>query len=284
MVFGNSRREEYKMAEETQATTETKTETKKVWSTSKVVVVAVVCFMLGVAALDMLNMDIIGGTAVKPTPTLGNLTMIAISSGECGVLCDPTGAIATSEQLFPGIKVTKVDASQEDAKTLIDTYQITILPAYIFSEGISTHANFNQAVSYMDKVGNAYLLKPEATGASWIIDPVARAKAAEELAKKKQAATTCLEKTLSADTIIFLHSLNCPHCMTMKPIVEKLTQYKFHMAEVTTNTGMAPVTECLAGLTNGGVPEFICVGTMSSLVGSMPEEALVTFAQQCGGV
>jgi hypothetical protein len=249
--------------------------TKDTPSTGRILLVAALCFILGAVVVDVFDVDFINQKVA------GGMTLIVLDSQEC-TTCDPSGAVSYTQQNLHGVEITYVDAASSEGKELINAYNIKVVPAFLFSETVAGHENFGVLEPYADKNGDKYVLRPEAAGSSWILDPTERAKAEAELAAKKAAAQECLLETMSADTVIFLHSSQCPHCLVMKPTVEKLTQYKWHMAETVSGEGMAPINECLTGLTSGAVPEFICVGTLESAVGELPEADLEKFAAACG--
>jgi thiol-disulfide isomerase/thioredoxin len=83
------------------------------------------------------------------------------------------------------------------------------------------------------------------------------------------------------DGYIFLYSTNCPHCLTMIPIVDELISegYKIHKT-----TDSSKLRSCLSDL-SGYVPEFICnTGNKeaSHLGGGLTKEGLIELYELCG--
>ncbi|MBW2995857.1 peptidylprolyl isomerase [Candidatus Woesearchaeota archaeon] len=91
------------------------------------------------------------------------------------------------------------------------------------------------------------------------------------------------EYDLSSDTVIFYHADWCPHCKTMKPIVEQLQEegYSFHSAETSNGDGVDVVDACFRDVIQGGVPQFICAGNKEFKMGAMNKAALEAFAESC---
>jgi hypothetical protein len=260
------------------------------------ILVAILFFAIGFFMADAMNVDIIGGgsnvtttttttTIPTTTTTLSSepLSLIVINDVNCPD-CDTYSAIMTSQQLFPGVEISEFDLNTTEGQQLVQRYGIELLPAYLFGENLPEQDTYGEVAHFFDKVEDKYILKPESTGSSWYVDPEERRKAEEERMRRIGEAKECLaNKSLSPDTVIFLHSNSCGYCAQMKPIVTKLQNesYKFHWAETTTDEGMEPVRDCLSEFVSGSIPEFFCVGTVEKTTGAMPEEDLRALADRC---
>ncbi|MBW2982364.1 hypothetical protein KY343_05775 [Candidatus Woesearchaeota archaeon] len=85
--------------------------------------------------------------------------------------------------------------------------------------------------------------------------------------------------------IIFAHSLSCPHCRNMMPIIEELEAegYEFYWAEGGSISGKS-VHDCYSEVMTGYVPQFICSSNKETIGGAMPKENLVAWInEKCGG-
>ncbi|MCX6778600.1 MAG: hypothetical protein NT157_07035 [Candidatus Micrarchaeota archaeon] len=93
----------------------------------------------------------------------------------------------------------------------------------------------------------------------------------------------CLQNLgITRGAVVFIHTNTCPHCTTMKPIVEKLVGegYDFVYAEYY-DPAAAPVRDCLAQYRSGYVPQFICAYTGDEITGEASEQELRNFAEAC---
>jgi len=88
---------------------------------------------------------------------------------------------------------------------------------------------------------------------------------------------------LTKDTVVFVYSDSCPHCVRMQPIVTDLglEDYRFKWASVEDDESKALLRECFSDVIAGGVPQFICSKNGQTLVGEKPKEVLKAFAESC---
>ncbi len=99
--------------------------------------------------------------------------------------------------------------------------------------------------------------------------------------------TSCLEKyNIGEDTIAFYHSDTCPHCVKMKPLVQKLENkgYKFLWVNVADAEKMKIAKECLPDVLNfnEGIPQFGCPSNKKLKIGAfMSIEDMQKFADEC---
>ncbi len=92
-----------------------------------------------------------------------------------------------------------------------------------------------------------------------------------------------VENGLTKDTIVFVYSDGCPHCVRMKPIVGELEEeeYNFKWASVADNDVKGLLRDCFSDVLAGGVPQFICAKNGENLVGEKSKSVLRDFADIC---
>lgn len=95
-------------------------------------------------------------------------------------------------------------------------------------------------------------------------------------------ASCLVEKNISLNTVIFVHSNLCPHCQTMMPIVQKLEVegFKFYWAEGNEQNN-SKLLACMSGHLSGYVPEFHCPANSNVQTGAISENELRAFARNC---
>ena len=91
----------------------------------------------------------------------------------------------------------------------------------------------------------------------------------------------CFDKDSS--TVVFVHSNSCPHCNSMKPIIEELEEegYGFYWAESSDSEARNVINSCFGDLLGGYVPQFICPATGKEQTGAMTKGELKKFADDC---
>jgi len=67
-------------------------------------------------------------------------------------------------RIYPNAKVEKVDAGSRAGKKLVEQYELTLLPAFIFPKKIETFKNFQHMERYLKKIKDIYLLDPKIGG------------------------------------------------------------------------------------------------------------------------
>jgi len=100
-------------------------------------------------------------------PTEFKLTVI--NDKNC-IICDTSRIIKTVKQLFPGVKVDLVDKNTDEGASLISTYDINILPYYIFESKVEEALKFDDFKSALENKEETYLLKATASGASYFFN------------------------------------------------------------------------------------------------------------------
>lgn len=115
-----------------------------------------------------------------------DFTVYALGDARC-IGCATAGLIQTTRQLFPSAEIIEVDVKDSAGQQFITDLGITIAPALIFEKKVTQTAGWksNEAIQplFIDK-GEYYVLDPEATGASWIIDDEQREVALQQTYEK----------------------------------------------------------------------------------------------------
>ena len=81
--------------------------------------------------------------------------------------CDTERMISVLESLFVDISVTIVDRSSTEGKTLINSLDITALPAYILNGSVADAVRFDKFQRALIKKDSAYLVTDAASGAPY---------------------------------------------------------------------------------------------------------------------
>jgi 2-hydroxychromene-2-carboxylate isomerase len=92
--------------------------------------------------------------------------------------CDATQLLTVLSQIFLNLDVQTVDAASSKGKAFIDTLDLQYAPSFVFKGDITkTYAWQNNArmQSAFKKVGSYYVLRDEASGASYLLDSKKRA-------------------------------------------------------------------------------------------------------------
>ena len=96
--------------------------------------------------------------------------------------------------------------------------------------------------------------------------------------------SSCAVKNgLRKDTVIFVYSNSCPHCLNMQPIVSELELdgYNFEWASVSDSESKELLRECFSDVLAGGVPQFICAKNGEIIVGEKSKSILEDFVESC---
>jgi predicted DsbA family dithiol-disulfide isomerase len=105
---------------------------------------------------------------------------IILNDAKCGTACDPANIVQVTQQLFLGAKSRLVDVNSEEGKALVEKYNITVVPAFIFDKGVEqTKSWINQpdlktAFELVGDNGDKYKILDEATGATYFVSAEAR--------------------------------------------------------------------------------------------------------------
>ncbi|MFW6378389.1 MAG: DsbA family protein [Nanoarchaeota archaeon] len=110
-----------------------------------------------------------------PEPTSVDVTVL--DAKDCDN-CDTQAIIATTKQLFPGAEIDTVEATSDEGKELIETYNIEKAPAYLFSSSVSDTQMWKQEEgleqSFIKHDDGSYRLLDQATGATYHLDEAER--------------------------------------------------------------------------------------------------------------
>jgi 2-hydroxychromene-2-carboxylate isomerase len=102
---------------------------------------------------------------------------IVLNDAKCGTACDPTNIVQVSQQLFLGAKSRLVDVSSEEGKALVEKYNITIVPAFIFDKSVEQTKSWKERADLQtafEIIDDKYKLLDEATGATYFVSAEAR--------------------------------------------------------------------------------------------------------------
>lgn len=111
-------------------------------------------------------------TYTDPVP----VDLIVLNDQKCGTACDTTRIVQVSQQLFLGVKPRTVDVSSEEGKALVQKYNITVVPAYIYGKSVEQTKSWTadlQTAFQKDDDGT-YRLLDEVTGATYFVSEEAR--------------------------------------------------------------------------------------------------------------
>ncbi|MFC2136528.1 DsbA family protein, partial [Bacteroidota bacterium] len=110
------------------------------------------------------------GCADIPKPVEVEVTVL--TDDDCPS-CNTAQIVGVSKQLFPGAKITYVDIDDAEGQKLLETHDLTYLPAYIFEskvEETNTWITNTGIRSAFVESGDGYRIRDEQTGATWFID------------------------------------------------------------------------------------------------------------------
>jgi hypothetical protein len=97
----------------------------------------------------------------------GELKLTVITARDC-VVCDTQPVLDTLKKQFPGARAEYVDVKQADK--LIRDLSIKALPAYVIGREVEKEKNFNSFKGNLEPIGGMYLLKPEVSGISYLLN------------------------------------------------------------------------------------------------------------------
>lgn len=103
--------------------------------------------------------------------------LLVLNDNKCSS-CDATRIVQITEQLFKGVIVKYVDASDTEGKALISKYSLVYAPSYLFDSKVEqTYTWINQPdlKGSFDKIGDKYKLRDSVTGASYFLSEEKRA-------------------------------------------------------------------------------------------------------------
>ena len=138
-----------------------------------------------------------------------------VTNSDCET-CDPTETIEMIRQnLLPTIKVTEIESDSEEAKRLIEKFNIKAIPAFVFSAELAEAKNF-------EKASSVFL---ENDGRSLLASPKAGLKIGEYLEIPKVSDADARKGPADAPiTIIEISEFQCPYCNKAKETVDELME------------------------------------------------------------
>ncbi len=79
-------------------------------------------------------------------------------------------AVAATKKLFPKIDIRRIDYDSKEGQEMVKKYRIKYIPAYLFSENVVRHSNFEQIKNIVTKRFDAYLLRYDVMKSSIAIE------------------------------------------------------------------------------------------------------------------
>ena len=92
--------------------------------------------------------------------------LMVINDKNCE-LCDSSRIKNTLKTIFPNVKIQNIDYETEEAKQLVNQFDIDALPAYIFDSDVSEAINFDDFKRALVKKGDNYVITNTASGANY---------------------------------------------------------------------------------------------------------------------
>lgn len=138
-----------------------------------------------------------------------------ITNSNCET-CDPTETIEMIRQnLLPTIKVAEIESDSEEAKQLVEKFNIKAIPAFVFGAKLAEAKNFEKASSvFLESDGN-YLLDFQKAGLK-VGEYLEIPKISEADAQKGPSGAPV--------TIIEISEFQCPYCDKAKKTVDELME------------------------------------------------------------
>ncbi len=94
--------------------------------------------------------------------------LIVINDKDCK-LCDSSNTKTIIKEIFPNVNIKEIDYEAEEAKKLINQFNINALPAYIFDSNITKTINYNDFKTALIKKGDGYIITNTASGANYYL-------------------------------------------------------------------------------------------------------------------
>ena len=94
-------------------------------------------------------------------------TLLTIVNDDNCKSCKTERITSVVNQLFPNVKITKLDFNSEDGQSLINELGLITLPSYIFDNNVSYTFNFENFERALDKKEGRYIIKPSASGSEY---------------------------------------------------------------------------------------------------------------------
>jgi glutaredoxin len=100
-----------------------------------------------------------GSNTCKNLPPEVAVELIVVNDDSC-VLCDPSGIVGTLRDRFEisNMSVRDVDYSSTEGKALLQKFNLTGVPAYIFNASITMHGSYSSLSRYLLNVSSSYML------------------------------------------------------------------------------------------------------------------------------
>ncbi len=96
------------------------------------------------------------------------LSLLVIKPKNCRT-CYTNFALNNIKRYIPNIEITYADYEEQSYRKLIDSFGITMLPAYILTSEVEKDRNFSRVKEFLDKKDSYYFFKPYFSGVSYFL-------------------------------------------------------------------------------------------------------------------
>ncbi|MCX6776534.1 MAG: thioredoxin domain-containing protein [Candidatus Micrarchaeota archaeon] len=98
-----------------------------------------------------------GSDVCKNLPLAVNVKLTIVNDDTC-ILCDASGIETTLSGMISNLTITTVNYSSDEGKALLQQYNASGLPLYVFSSSIEQDSSYSSLSRYLQKSGSTYML------------------------------------------------------------------------------------------------------------------------------
>jgi len=98
-----------------------------------------------------------GSDVCKNLPPAVNVKLTIVNDGSC-ILCDTSGIESTLRSMISNLTITTVNYSSDEGKALLQQYNATGVPLYIFDSSIGQDSSYSSLSRYLQQSGSTYML------------------------------------------------------------------------------------------------------------------------------
>jgi len=98
-----------------------------------------------------------GSSNCKNLPPEVSVELTVVNDKNC-LLCDPTGIENSLQGMIYNLSIKELEYSSAEGRALLQKFNISGVPAYIFNSSITQHSSYGQLSRYLQGADNAYLL------------------------------------------------------------------------------------------------------------------------------
>ena len=93
----------------------------------------------------------------KNLPPEVNVKLTIVNDDSC-ILCDTSGIESSLKSMIYNLTISKVSYSSDEGKALLQRFNETGVPIYVFDSSIEQHSSYSTLSRYLQKSGSSYLL------------------------------------------------------------------------------------------------------------------------------